>query len=233
MTLTQEIKNVPISHRISIIGQVIDAVTQQAIAGAQVELTVMPQTLSNRLKFKALQYGGAWETLRERPDRTQTRSDGYYYFQDLPSGEYGLKASWPIAGTRYGIVNSDPIQVSESSSSQNLNFITLALPPTGITGEITVNGQENFIAKLQIKGRSDYRLIQTSDLSDNTQKIQYSLTGIEAGKVELAILLPGYKLIADVPNSEEISKEIIVEQGKILSGKNFTLNKSTQPNGQN
>jgi hypothetical protein len=57
------------------------------------------------------------------------------------------------------------------------------------------------------------------------------LTGIEAGKVELAILLPGYELVADVLNSQE--QEIIVEEGKILSHKNFILNKSIQPIGQN
>ena len=83
MTSTQEIKSVPISHRVSIIGKVIDAVTQQAIAGAPVELTVMPQILSDRLKFKALQYGRDWEIMKERPDRTHSRSDGYYYFQDF------------------------------------------------------------------------------------------------------------------------------------------------------
>jgi len=91
-----------ISRQVAIAGLVRNAQTCQGIAGVRVEITGMPAKFQAKIDLLAQLYGADWERRKERPDRTQTRPDGYFYFLDLPDGDYTLSANWLQAGTRYG-----------------------------------------------------------------------------------------------------------------------------------
>ena len=114
-------------HQVAIAGQVSDAETGQAIAGARVDLTQVPETFQKRLSLQALSYGDRWETLSRRPDRTYTTVDGWFHFIDLPASTYGLTVFLPQAGSRYGPVQKSVIVTNSGKRSLS---ITIALPPT-------------------------------------------------------------------------------------------------------
>jgi len=105
-------------NRVAITGQIKDAETKLAIPGALVEISQMPEEFKNWLDLQALQYGKSWEKRLKRPDRTITATDGCFYFLDLPDGGYKLTVSLPSAGTRYGVANSEPIQVVDSKNGK-------------------------------------------------------------------------------------------------------------------
>ncbi|MFB2971826.1 carboxypeptidase-like regulatory domain-containing protein [Aerosakkonema sp. BLCC-F183] len=77
-------------NRLAIAGQVIDADTKLAIPGVLVKISQMPDKFKNWLDLHALQYGKNWEKMQQRPDRTLTGIDGYFYFINLPDGDYEL-----------------------------------------------------------------------------------------------------------------------------------------------
>lgn len=121
-----------IRHRVAIVGQVMNAVTKQAIANSRIQLQeTVPGKFTAQLKLKAMQYGTAWESCSKRPDITYSAADGYFYFLDLPAGTYTLTASLPGAGTRYSPVQSSPIRVADT-----VQQINLALPVTALDGTI-------------------------------------------------------------------------------------------------
>ena len=80
------------SPQVAIAGRVIDGETKTAIAGAIVEIVEMPEKFQTHLSLKALQYGSDWKKISDRPDRRLTASDGYFYFVNLPAGDYKLEA---------------------------------------------------------------------------------------------------------------------------------------------
>lgn len=159
-------------HQVAIAGQVSDAETGQAIAGAWVALTQVPEPFSKRLALQALQYGDRWETLSQRPDRTHTAMDGYFKFIDLPVGEYKLNVSLPGAGTRYG--TAEPMVTVSSEGDRLLpKIIAIALSPTALKGHIQDGqGKPIEMATIQLSGSRETAL---SDAQGN-----YSFIGLQA-----------------------------------------------------
>jgi Carboxypeptidase regulatory-like domain len=94
------------SHQVAIAGQVSDKETGLTIGNAIVEITAMPEKFQTKRSLQALQYGSEWETLSKRCDRTTTANDGFFYFIDLPPGEYTLTAFLPGAATRYKLAQT-------------------------------------------------------------------------------------------------------------------------------
>ncbi|MBO1351099.1 MAG: carboxypeptidase regulatory-like domain-containing protein [Hormoscilla sp. GUM202] len=109
------------SRQVTIAGLVRNAQTGQGIAGVRVQITGMPAALQAKIDFLAQLYGEDW---KQRPDRTQTRPDGYFYFLDLPDGDYTLRADWLEAGTRYGSAELPKVTVSRDSEDQ-INILAM------------------------------------------------------------------------------------------------------------
>ena len=87
------------NSQVAIAGRVLDKETQQAIAGAIVKIIEMPDKFRKQLSLKELQSGSQWEKISDRADRKITASDGYFYFVDLPTGDYKLEVSVNAIGT--------------------------------------------------------------------------------------------------------------------------------------
>ncbi|AOY81873.1 MULTISPECIES: hypothetical protein [Moorena] len=77
--MSNKIRLEAIRHQVAIAGQVKDDQTQQVIPGAVVEIADMPDSFKSKLDLLAGLYGDDWEKRVERPDRTRTRVDGYFY----------------------------------------------------------------------------------------------------------------------------------------------------------
>jgi len=161
-----------ISRQVAIAGIVRNAQTRQGMAGVRVQITGMPAALQAKIDFLAQLYGANW---KQRPDRTQTRPDGYFYFLDLPDGDYTLSADWLEAGTRYGSAELPDVKVPQDSEGpiKNKDILKIDLPPTSLTGIITDEKDQAIVmAKVQLEGSGEYTY---SDSNGN-----YSLIGLEA-----------------------------------------------------
>lgn len=219
--ITQEITWEPvIRHQVAIAGRVINAKTQVAIASAQITLIEIPEKLRTILQLKALQYGQAWEQMPQRPDRTYSRKDGYYFFRDLPEGNYKLEAVLPNKGTRYGSVNQR-VTLETDHANRAVIHVDLLLPTTGLQGKITAPENEKFMAKVQIQGQGDYALTNADG--------EYLLTGVEAGQKEVTLMISasGYEL--NLPQGA--LPKISLVQGQVLTAQNFQLKRKSVING--
>jgi hypothetical protein len=173
-------------HQVAIAGSVRDGKTGKPIAGARVEMTVMPVQLERWLVLHARCHGAAWPAMSERLDRTRTAADGHFHFVDLPDGDYTLTASLPAAGSRYGAAGLS-LEVTRDSNG-NLIPVTadMVLPPTTLSGTITA-GNENdpvVMAEVQIQGSGE-RTFSNSDGS-------YVLSGLEQGERSLVVSARDY-----------------------------------------
>src|SRR5262249_57364206 len=76
--------------QVAIGGRVVDE-HDRPVGGAQVVITAMPEEFRRRIGGWREAVGGRWDRSRHRSDVTLTRTDGIYYFLDLPSGRYTVK----------------------------------------------------------------------------------------------------------------------------------------------
>lgn len=108
-----------ICRQVAIGGRILDE-NDHAVAGAQVTITSMPNGFKHRLEGAAGAAGARWDNLKERPDRTQSRPDGVYFFLDLPEGSYTLNAIDPrtdrLAEKKVSVVR-DSEQILEMMSA--------------------------------------------------------------------------------------------------------------------
>lgn len=195
----------PIRHQVAIAGQVTDAQTGQALAGAQVVISTAPSEFTVRLQLRAKQSQTIWETLVERLDRTQTAQDGHFHFIDLPVGQYTLTASLPGAGNRYGTANVQvKVSLSDTASDPDKRVLTtanIAVPSTTLTGHITSAGttQPVFLAKVRVQGSGEQAF------SDATGR--YLLAGLEIGTRTVEIAAQGYKTNNQIVQLRQIGAE--------------------------
>lgn len=174
-----------IRRQVALVGQVRDAQTGQALAGARVTISAGPGTFTSWLATRALQDGARWAALEERPDRTRTRADGRFYFLDLPSGPYTLTASLPELGSRYGAAQIQATVARSASGAIVLAGVDLALPPTAIKGQITGrNSAPVMLAEVRIKGSAERTF---SDDRGN-----YLLVAVAAGRQTVVVSAQGY-----------------------------------------
>jgi hypothetical protein len=203
--MSQWVKLKPVRHQVAIAGQVTDAETTQAISGARVEITTMPDKFKTWLALHSMQYGSKWEQMVERPDRKRTAVDGFFYFLDLPDGEYILTASLQSAGTRYGQTSTEPITVSRQDGNINASWetggnlnVVIALQPTAIKGTITDSSNQAVVmAKVQVEGSPEHTF------SDS--KGCYLLIGLEAPSqrsVNVFVTALGYEFQPCPPQTE-------------------------------
>lgn len=136
--------------QVAIAGKVLLAETDQPLAKVKVEIIAMPTKLERILQLKAMQLGQAWEVVPERIDRKLTRNDGSFYFVDLPTGNYTLRASVVNGGTSYqSVTQAFEVKQTEGSTDLDTATGTLKILPTGLKGQISANGKAIAYAKIR------------------------------------------------------------------------------------
>src|SRR5580658_5269954 len=101
-------------HRVAIAGLVLDGISGKPIAGAHLEITAKPKAFAEQLALlKAAQ--SVSQTQSKSPDNTRSRSDGLFFFLDLPQGSYTLVGFVPKE-------NAQNIRVSPTKPGQQDPF---------------------------------------------------------------------------------------------------------------
>ena len=208
-SLNAEGQTISLNRQVSIAGRISNAQTEKAIAGAWVEIITMPAKFARRCQLKSLKYS-AWEQMVERIDRTLTASDGFFYFADLPEGDYTLRVSIPGMGNRYHIKE---VSTTVSSSDKDKQVLQIALTPTTIKGKITnLNNQPVAMARVQLADSLE------STLSDSEGN--YLLWGLEANP-DSQNLRP-VKIIASASGYQMAEKNFSIALGEVKTI-NFSL----------
>ncbi|MBW4631802.1 MAG: carboxypeptidase-like regulatory domain-containing protein [Iphinoe sp. HA4291-MV1] len=153
-------------HRVAIAGSVTDEVTNQPIAVVVVEVV-------------------------EHNLQTQTREDGFFYFIDLPAGEYTLNVSAPNLGTRYGTATVANVIVKQVEDGKPPEFdlkAKIKLSPTQLVGKVKRkdNGLAIHNALVQLRGS------ETQTFTD--KEGNYILSGIVASQPNVQVLLNGFEI---------------------------------------
>jgi hypothetical protein len=175
-----------IRHQVAIAGQVTDAQTGKVMNGVRVEITAAPAAFTDFLNFRKIQFGQSWETMAERPDRTNTMADGAFRLLDLPDGQYKLTASLPGAGSRYGAADAVVTVTRDAQGKITRAAAQIALPPTTIKGRITGQGAGALqMAEVRVKGSGERAF---SDAQG-----QYLLVGVEAGARTVLVSAQGFQ----------------------------------------
>lgn len=230
--MSNKIRLGQIRHQVAIAGQVKDAQTKQVIAGAVVEIADMPPGFKSKLDTLAGLYGSDWERRSQRPDRTRTRVDGYFYLQDLPDGQYTLTASLLSTGTRYSSnptiktiaadssVESDQTQVEvlrdPVTGAIARPTVNIYFQPTALSGNVTNSDNDAVVmAKVQIEGSGEYAF---TDKEGN-----YLLSGLESSSNQLIPRQIRIKVIAQ-GYQQQTSQLVNLSQGQVTN-KVFSLAK--------
>ncbi len=86
-----------IRRQVALCGRVVDA-QGKAFASAKVFIAAMPKEFKLRVDGAANAAGMDWGNLDERLDRTVSRTDGLFFFLDLPKGRYTVRGGDPKSG---------------------------------------------------------------------------------------------------------------------------------------
>lgn len=219
MTNTSSRKLDIVRHQVAIAGQVSDKETGLTIGNAIVEITAMPEKFKTKRSLQALQYGSEWETLLKRCDRTTTAPDGFFYFIDLPPGEYTLTASLPSAATRYKQAKTTvtlPPPPEDIPNSPKFTLANLTLSPSGIRGKVT-DLQDVAIARVNVK------ILGSGESTTTDGQGNYQLIGLEAPKKEGD--QRQVKVVFSAKGYREIIEDLQFSLGEVLEDKNFKLTK--------
>jgi hypothetical protein len=185
----------PITHRVVIHGRVAIgfqladqqqwAILPQTIP-AQVKIIAAPPSFQRLLHLKSLSYGQNWDTLR--PDRTRTDNNGFFYFIDLPPGDYKLRATELAKTPRFPGIEQVITIVAGKNLKQGMEFI---LPTTGIIGQVIAHAQ------VQVQGSDEKTRCDSEG--------NFQLLNLEAPErapprpVQLQISAPGYETVITAP----------------------------------
>lgn len=156
-----------IRHRAAISGHVVDAVSRTPIAGARVSLVTPAREF-------------------------RTRADGFYFFIDLPDGNYALRADAPAWGSRYGSASVPAVAVGSAGNGSPLfdPRAEIALPPTRLTGTVRRSTDSAAVPFTEV------RLSASGDKAVCDKDGRYVLFPVEAGAQGVRVLAPGFAILS-------------------------------------
>jgi hypothetical protein len=175
-----------VRRQAALAGRVVDSATGKPLRGVRIDLVAVPAPLQRVLELKRLRHGAAWERLDDRPDRTRTDVAGMFAFLDLPSGAYGLAASLPAGGRRYGPGKGKATIKRNRAGDVALAWVELELPATSVAGKVSDPGSKPVVlASVQVKGGPE-RVYTDS-------RGRYLLAGVESGPRTLVVTARGFQ----------------------------------------
>jgi hypothetical protein len=169
--MTNYVRLPPNRHQVSVIGRVIDDYTKDAIAHASVWITQAPERFNQLMRLANLQV--QQNKRLGIQNQVLTSADGWFYFCDLPVGDYTLAAALPSAGTRYQDATPQIVQIPKDQPARlQIPTVELTLFPTGLTGKIQNEKNEAIVmAKVWLEG--------TEHLTFSDAQGNYFLNGLE------------------------------------------------------
>ncbi|MFL6414191.1 MAG: carboxypeptidase regulatory-like domain-containing protein [Bryobacteraceae bacterium] len=183
------IKDPPTEHRVALAGIVSDAGTGKPLVAVDIRITEMPADFQRKVASSLLKYGKQADLVLGRWDRTQTRSDGLFYFVDLPAGGYKITLSLPRSAGRYGSAHRSVTLSLDADGNVKREFLKLTLQPTTLKGKIAGPGRESGIvmAEVRIKGDGERKF---SDAQG-----EYVLPCLQPGRHTVLVRAQGYQLM--------------------------------------
>jgi hypothetical protein len=176
-----------IRHRAAIAGYVTDAHTGQTISGALVEL--------------------AGQNLQ-----TETRADGFYYFLDLPAGQYEVNVTIPRLKIVYGTTSVASVDVKNDPAGRPLfdTKANIGIKSTTLVGQVKRSDNDQPIEKAKVELRGSAARASTD------REGRYALFGLQKGEPTVRVSAAGY---------EPISQKVTLIAGQETTA-NFNLNKT-------
>ncbi|KST68637.1 carboxypeptidase regulatory-like domain-containing protein [Mastigocoleus testarum] len=218
--MSQWLTITPPLHQIAIVGQVNDSETDNALRDVSVEITEKPPKFQRYCQLQSLQYGSQWDKMKQRCDLTYTSIDGYFYFADIPDGNYTLTFSIPHKGTRYGttsvqtqVVRDAKGNINRTQNPDNSAILNISLIPTTLKGHILdVKGKAIANAKIKIEGTQETTI---SNSEGKYRFTQLEVSSTESNQRQLTLSVSGY-------GYSSITQIATIQQGTITT-KDFTL----------
>lgn len=197
------VKLEPNRRQVAIAGIVVDEQTQQPLRGAHVQITDAPEQFLEQVRLSALQ--------GRRLNESATAHDGWFYFINLPSGNYTLTASLPNAAGRYQTSNTTIATVPPSEAATQPIWTQLSLRPTTLKGTIQDQKQQAIVmAKVWIEGSDAFTF--------SDPKGQYLLTPLEGWNASADSTQPPTMTVkATAPGYEVATQRITLRQGEITT----------------
>ena len=173
-------------HQVAIAGRITNAETGKPIAGVPVSI-VGPPVFGRKLQLLGQAQGAPSGIFVAKPDQTESRNDGLFYFLDLPDGKYTVKASVPNQGTRFAGAQQSVTVSRDAKGNMKLASANLAMQPTTVRGKVTGPAHKTGVpmARVYVKGSGESAFTDAQG--------QYLLTGIESGKRTVVVAAQGYK----------------------------------------
>ncbi|MFO1429741.1 MAG: carboxypeptidase regulatory-like domain-containing protein [Candidatus Competibacteraceae bacterium] len=156
-----------IRHRAAIGGYVVDACSNRPIAGAAV-------------------------TLADQGLQMLTREDGFFYFIDIPSGQYTLHILAPELGSRYGAVTVSNLTVANDPEGRPIfdGKANVGLPPTRLAGHVVRADNQQPIQGATVG-------LRASAIKTTTNKQgEFAFSAVEAGTQTMQALAPGFTTLS-------------------------------------
>jgi carboxypeptidase family protein len=173
-----------VRHQPAIAGRVVEVGTAAPVPGALVGLEGGPPAFAAWLGLLARRYGSDWEGMLERADRTLSRADGYFYFLDLPDGQYTVRGALG-RGSRYGTAEASARVSRDANGRIAVAQVELTLPRTTVAGRISAaGGGPIMMAAVRMEGSGERVFSDTHG--------QYALNGVEAGTRTLTASAQGF-----------------------------------------
>lgn len=185
-----------VSHTVAISGRVSDARTDQAIAGAQVNITDGPPEFMAMLDLQTASHDRRWKNLRQRPDRQHSEQDGHFHFLDLADGTYTLSATLPEKGTRCGTAQLSAVVSRDSFGHLIMTTVGLSLSSTTLEGRITDQSSGDPIVMAQVIIQGSHESVYSDQQGD------YLLAGLETGSRTMLVSAQGYQPVSQTVNLE-------------------------------
>ncbi|WP_448574198.1 carboxypeptidase regulatory-like domain-containing protein [Trichothermofontia sp.] len=192
-----------IRPQVAIAGRVTEIDTEHPLPGVEIRLTTVPPVLQKRWQLQAL-------ATQPLTNPTQTRGDGFFYFLDLPPGEYGLRATVPQGGRRYQAVEQAFTLTAQADGTIPPQFLDLVIPTTRLRGTIQTAAEPVAMAQIQLVGSGD-RVFSNPDGT-------YQFAALEASPQprQVQVSAKGYATI---------TQAIVLQAGQVHT-LDFTLTRS-------
>jgi hypothetical protein len=148
---------------------------ERRLEGALIEIVAGPPA------FDVLRAGRTIDPARPgaRPDRTYSQVDGIFFFTDLPSGTYRLHVSAPQYGSRFGVFDTQPIDVPPVPARVDVD-----LPSTRVRGVVVRSDTSEPVARALVRVRGDPQSVRTDDQG------RYELRRLVRGSPTLEVMAP-------------------------------------------